>query len=175
MNELFKTLNKLDPPIYDGLARFEFQDSEIYPIIFGTTLGEFETVDIFRISPQDTRPIAGTAPPGTTRSPTLRGESLGAFGAFLDPEWRLSDMLRGRLDGAERLITAILPDSDAETMRVREEFIRKAQEAIAIRVETVFEDGLHLKTSPEKKRIIRTMLDKLLLRRGQTTREEDHT
>jgi hypothetical protein len=40
-------------------------------------------------------------------------------------------MLRGRLDGAERLITAILPDSDEATLWVREHLIKEAQEAIA--------------------------------------------
>jgi patatin-related protein len=162
MNPLFKKLAYLDPPILDGLARFQLQDSQIYPITFGTTLGEFETVDIFRISPQDTRPIAGTAPPGTVGSPDLRGQSLGAFGAFLDQEWRLSDMLRGRLDGAERLITAILPDSDADTMRTREHYIQKAQNAIAEEWKD-FVDGLNLSMSSEKKRIVRSMIDRLQL------------
>ena len=161
-NDLFAALKHLQPPIPNGLQRFTFQDVQIYPIIFGTTLGEFETVDIFRISPQDTRPIDGTALPGTTGSPALRGQSLGAFGAFLDQEWRLSDMLRGRLDGAERLITAILPDSDAKTMHAREHFIQKAQQAIATEWQE-FQEGLNLRISPEKKRVIRTMLDKLQL------------
>jgi len=157
MDHLFRTLSSLDPPIPDGLARFRLQDSEIYPIVFGTALGEFETVDIFRISPQDTRPIAGTAPPGAI-GPDLRGQSLGAFGAFLDQEWRLSDMLRGRLDGAERLITAILPDSDADTMRIRENFIKEAQQAIANEWQE-FVDRLNLKMSGEKRRYVRDLLD----------------
>jgi hypothetical protein len=162
MDKLFAALEYLEKPILNGFERFRLQDVQIYPIIFGTTLGEFETVDIFRISPQETRPIEGTAPPGDTGSPTLRGQSLDAFGAFLDQEWRLSDMLRGRLDGAERLITAILPDSDPDTMRVRERLIQEAQDAIATEWQS-FEVGLNLKTSTQKKRIIRTMLDKLQL------------
>jgi patatin-related protein len=165
MGELFEALEYLETPIQNGFERFTFQDVQIYPIIFGTTLGEFETVDIFRISPQETRPIEGTAPPRDIGSPTLCGQRLDAFGAFLDQEWRLSDMLRGRLDGAERIITAILPDSDADTMRVREQFIQKAQEAIATEWQS-FQDGLNLKTSPDKKRIIRTTIDKLLLPRA---------
>jgi hypothetical protein len=40
-------------------------------------------------------------------------------------------MLRGRLDGAERLITAILPDSDPNTVSVREHLIKAALEAVA--------------------------------------------
>lgn len=164
VGRLFEALKRLETPIANGFELFVFQDVQIYPIIFGTTLGEFETVDIFRISPQETRPIAGTAPPGVAGSPTLRGQSLDAFGAFLDQDWRLSDMLRGRLDGAERIITAILPDSDEDTMRVREEFIQMAQEAIATEW-AGFQNSLNLKTSPEKKRIIRTMIDKLSLPR----------
>jgi patatin-related protein len=116
-----------------GWDRFVRQDFQVYPIVFGTSLGEFETVDIFRISPQETRAIADTAPSGAGSSnPPLRGASLGDFGAFLDRRWRLSDMLRGRLDGAERLITAVLPDSDAATLEVREDLIRQAQDAIAL-------------------------------------------
>lgn len=126
-----------------GWELFNLQDIQIYPIVFGTTLGEFEPVELFRISPQDTRPIADTSPPGNEGSPALRGASLGAFGAFLDQRWRLSDMLRGRLDGAERLITAVLPDSDRETLMVREESIREAQEAIAIEWQQ-FQTGLNL-------------------------------
>jgi patatin-related protein len=114
-----------------GWERFLRQDYQVYPIVFGTSLGEFETVDIFRISPQETRAIADAAPGAGTSNPPLRGASLGDFGAFLDRRWRLSDMLRGRLDGAERLITAVLPDSDAATVQVREGLIREAQEAIA--------------------------------------------
>jgi hypothetical protein len=117
-----------------GWKFFCVMDVQVYPIIFGTTLGEFESVEIFRISPQDTRSISGTLrDPKANQSvnPPLCGESFWAFGAFLDQRWRLSDMLRGRLDGAERLITAILPDSDPETASVRECLICAAQEAIA--------------------------------------------
>jgi patatin-related protein len=134
--------------------RFVLQDTYIYPIVFGTSLGEFEPVDIFRISPQDTTPIAATAPAGCgAASPPLRGASLGAFGAFLDQDWRMNDMLRGRLDGAERLITAILPDSDARTMAVREDLIRQAQEAIAVEWE-VFRKDLNLKRPAVKQKLV---------------------
>jgi patatin-related protein len=117
-----------------GEEFFQAMDVLVYPIVFGTELGEFETVEIFRISPRDTRPIAGTLPGSEANqdvNPPLCGDALWAFGAFLDQRWRLSDMLRGRLDGAERLITAILPDSDPETVSVRERLICMAQEAIA--------------------------------------------
>jgi patatin-related protein len=117
-----------------GWEFFRVQDVQVYPMVFGTDLGEFESVEIFRISPQDTRPIAGTSPDHNADSninPPLCGDALWAFGGFLDKRWRLNDMLRGRLDGAERLITAILPDSDPHTVSVREHLIKAAQEAVA--------------------------------------------
>jgi hypothetical protein len=140
-------------PLFDTQSgmkdMFLKQDVQVYSIVFGTNLGEFEPIEIFRISPGDTRAINGTAPPGCTGNPPLRGASLDAFGAFLDQEWRLSDMLRGRLDGAERLITAVLPDSDPRTCTIRERLIARAQEEIA--VEWVkFQNGLNLRPSDQK-------------------------
>jgi patatin-related protein len=134
---------------YGSKEMFDRRDVKVYPIVFGTDLGEFEPIEIFRISPNESTPIAGTSPPGCAGNPPLRGESLDAFGAFLDYQWRFSDMLRGRLDGAERLITAVLPDSDEETRRVREDFIRRAQEQIALEW-TAFQDGLQQKSSELK-------------------------
>lgn len=140
-------------PAYGSKEMFDRRDIEVYPIVFGTDLGEFEPIDIFRISPNETTPIAGTSPPGCVGNPPLRGESLDAFGAFLDFQWRFSDMLRGRLDGAERLITAVLPDSDDETRRVREEFIRRAQEAIALEWKD-FQKSMNLEPSQQKQKLI---------------------
>lgn len=153
LQKLFQRMASLFDLIGHGKALFERQDIEVYPIIFGTALGEFEPIDIFRISPEDTCPIEGTSPPGCQGNPPLRGASLDAFGAFLDQEWRLSDMLRGRLDGAERLITAVLPDSDPATCNIREELITKAQEAIAAEWET-FQRNLNLRPSPQKIKMI---------------------
>ncbi len=62
-------------------------------------------------------------------------------------------MLRGRLDGAERLITAVLPDSDDETRRVREEFIRRAQQEIALEWPD-FQERLKLQPSEQKLKLI---------------------
>jgi hypothetical protein len=146
LNELGKFLSN---PAYGSREMFDRRDVEVYPIVFGTAMGEFEPIDIFRISPNESTPIAGTSPPGCAGNPPLRGESLDAFGAFLDFQWRFSDMLRGRLDGAERLITAVLPDSDEDTRKAREDFIRRAQEQIALEW-TAFQDGLQQKFSELK-------------------------
>ncbi|HYA16097.1 MAG TPA: DUF3376 domain-containing protein, partial [Bryobacteraceae bacterium] len=75
----------------------------------------------------------------------LEGQSFGAFGAFFERDWRMHDMLRGRLDGAERLISAILCDrKDAEE---KEKLITAAQEAIAEDWEEFLK--LHADTKPD--------------------------
>ena len=113
---------------HGGFARFVAQDSIIFPIIFGTKLGEFGEIDVIRISPQDVTEITGvTEPPYRS----IRGQKYGAFGAFLDKRWRKHDLLRGRLDGAECLITAILPGNEPQVSEARRELIRDAQAAIA--------------------------------------------
>jgi hypothetical protein len=39
------------------------------------------------------------------------------FGAFLDARWRRNDIMWGRLDGCERLLTALFPESADQEMR----------------------------------------------------------
>jgi patatin-related protein len=140
----------LDSRKYNNSWReFEIQDALVYPIIFGTDLGEFETVDLFRISPKDTEGISGIDGLEKDKVAPLKGSSLMAFGGFLDQRWRLNDMFRGRLDGADRLITAILPDSDPQTVQVRQMLIREAQTAIVEEWEGFERE---LKISPPKAR-----------------------
>ena len=67
-------------------------------------------------------------------------------------------MLRGRLDGADRLITAILPDSDPQTVQVREMLIREAQAAIAKEWET-FERELQNPPPTERRSFFRRNLN----------------
>jgi len=43
--------------------------------------------------------------------PKLAGTKLWNFGAFFEKEWRQNDLLWGKLDGAERIITTLLPES----------------------------------------------------------------
>jgi len=109
----------------------------VFPLTFGTSLGEVDPVEIIRISPADATPIKGVDD-DKTLGPALKGEKLGAFGGFLDRRWRLHDMLKGRLNAADRLITAVLPDMDQETMDLREALIKEAQEAIAVDWEDQF-------------------------------------
>jgi patatin-related protein len=114
---------------FGGERAFLFHDSLLFPLVFGTELGEVGQVDVTRISPQDAAPLEGIDRDG--RRGPLKGAQFGAFGGFLDKNWRLHDMVRGRLDGAERLISAILPATDERTTAVREALISEAQNEIA--------------------------------------------
>jgi patatin-related protein len=85
---------------------YDEYDRIIFPIIYGTEIGEAAKVDIVRISPEDAKALIDERETGCYK---LAGTALGHFGAFLDPLWRKNDILWGRLDGAERIITALLP------------------------------------------------------------------
>ena len=86
---------------------YDEYDRIIFPIIYGTEIGEAAKVDIIRISPEDATALISERETGCYK---LAGSALGHFGAFLDPLWRQNDIMWGRLDGAERIITALLPD-----------------------------------------------------------------
>ena len=120
LNELFAK--------YGGLDIFLMRDSLVFPITFGTNVGEFTEIDVVRLSPKDVSTIEGVTDEGFNR---IRGQSFGAFGAFLDKGWRKHDILRGRLDGAEVLIRSVLPGSRADIVALRDQITKEAMEAIA--------------------------------------------
>ena len=71
--------------------------------ITGERDGEFDTVKVDRISPDDATTIrAGGA------EATLKGLRFNSFGAFFSRGYRENDYLWGRLHGAERLIDIVL-------------------------------------------------------------------
>lgn len=99
--------------------RFEEYDLIAFPVLYATDAGEEQSpVEVFRISPDD-------ATPPFDRADKLAGTSLHHFGAFLEARWRRNDMLWGRLDGADRIITALLPGP--EHTALRERLIREAR------------------------------------------------
>lgn len=108
---------------------YDEYDRIIFPIIYGTEIGEAAKVDIIRISPEDATALINERETGCYK---LAGTALGHFGAFLDPLWRRNDIMWGRLDGAERIITALLPN-DRELARrlVGEAHAAIVHEAIA--------------------------------------------
>ena len=101
---------------------YEDYDLLTYPIMYDTGIGEADAIDIIRISPEDAKQLIDERKTGCHK---LAGSSLGHFGAFLARQWRENDILWGRLDGAERLISALLPHHP-----LRKQLIGEAQAQI---------------------------------------------
>jgi patatin-related protein len=104
---------------------FDLFDAVQYPMMFGTDVVASDTVEIIRIAPED---AARLTPDLHERRQKLKGLAVAHFGAFLDRDWRVSDLLWGRLDAAERLITALLPWEDSQ--QIRNQLIDQAHSAI---------------------------------------------
>jgi patatin-related protein len=104
---------------------FDLFDSVQYPMTFGTDVGEADTVEIIRVCPEDAPTLV---PEVTQRRRKLRGLVAAHFGAFLDRDWRVSDLLWGRLDTAERIISAMLPWES--TVALRDRLVDEAQNEI---------------------------------------------
>jgi patatin-related protein len=111
-------------------SRFEQYDQVAFSTEYASNIGaEREQIEVFRISPLDATALK--------EDPNrLAGLSLHHFGAFMDADWRRHDILWGRLDGAERLICALLPvdhkdpDEKKRRERLRKNLIREAHLAI---------------------------------------------
>ena len=109
--------------------RFDSFDQMSFPLYYDTATGEPSTVEVVRISPVDATNLIDEETDPLKRK-KLAGTALANFGAFLDRRWRLNDIMWGQLDGAERLIEALLPMSDPDTRIVRKELIERAQRGI---------------------------------------------
>lgn len=102
--------------------QFHWHDVVTFPFLEGSGAVEHAEVQVFRVSPVDS---------SLNKSPRkLAGIAFGAFGGFLNRDWREHDILWGRLDGAERIATALLPEAEHEGLRRK--FIADLQEAILI-------------------------------------------
>lgn len=93
--------------------RYDEYDMIIFPILYDTNVGEADEVEIIRVSPEDGRALIDERKSGCHK---LAGTYLANFGGFLEKLWRKNDIFWGRLDGAERIIRALLgndPRADA--------------------------------------------------------------
>jgi patatin-related protein len=116
----------------DEIARryyrcFDLFDAVQYPMTFGTDVGEADVVEIIRVSPEDAPALVDDV---AGRRAKLKGLAIAHFGAFLDQDWRVSDLLWGRLDAAERLISSLLPHQESDALR--RGLIVEAHEAILV-------------------------------------------
>jgi len=127
---------------YNNYDRYDFIS---FPIIYGTGVGEeLDTVEVFRVSPEDADHLEG----GRLGVDKLTGTALGHFGAFLQRNWRQNDILWGRLDGAEHIISALLPSDEAPD-GTRAALIEEAQRHILEDEISLWEIGT-MPTGPEE-------------------------
>ncbi|MBI1927771.1 patatin-like protein [Candidatus Poribacteria bacterium] len=109
--------------IRDYYRNYDRYDLMMFPTMHMAELGqEIDPVEVLRISPKDACSIIDER---TSPHRKLAGTALGNFGAFLDANWRKNDILWGRLDGAERIISALIKDGV-----LRKKLIYKAHCAI---------------------------------------------
>jgi patatin-related protein len=79
--------------------RFGEYDQVMFPLqVTSGVTGEVDTVQVARVSPRDASALVSTAD-------KVAGSKWGHFGAFFDEGWRRNDIMWGRLDTAERLVT----------------------------------------------------------------------
>lgn len=107
--------------------KFEIYDQMTFPLYYGTDTGEPATVEVVRISPCDARSLVDETQGGSRRK--LAGTQLFNFGAFIEEHWRRNDIMWGRLDGAERLLSALLP-GDGPIKDAREQLLSRAHQTI---------------------------------------------
>ena len=100
-----QVLKPIQDFLYYFFERYDYYDMLIFPIQYGTDVGETAIVDIVRVSPEEATMIVDERSSGRQK---LAGTKLASFGAFFAKEWRQNDMLWGRLDGAEILIRQLL-------------------------------------------------------------------
>ena len=143
---------------------YDEYDRIVFPIVYGTEIGEAAKADIIRISPEDAKALINERETGCHK---LAGTALGHFGAFLDPLWRKNDILWGRLDGAERIITALLPDEPKlARMLIGEAHVAIVHEAIARlgEIETrhlLCESSMRTKSGSADSKLLGQFLDNL--------------
>jgi hypothetical protein len=109
--------------IRSDFDHYDVYDSIIFPISYGY-LGETGRVEVIRISPEDAPSIINEL---TDTRRKLAGTAVSHFGGFLDERWRRNDMMWGRLDAAERIVTSVLagaPDA------LKQDLVKEAHLAI---------------------------------------------
>lgn len=108
---------------------FDLFDQMSFPLFHDAGIGEPATVEVVRISPIDATNLINEKTDKRRRR-KLAGTALANFGAFIHERWRRNDIMWGRLDGAERLIQAVLPMTDGSTQVIRKELVEQAHRII---------------------------------------------
>ncbi|NTU53807.1 MAG: patatin-like protein [Chlorobiaceae bacterium] len=95
--------------LWSYYRKYSNYDMVIFPILYGTDASEGDHIDVIRVSPEDAKMLIDESNAGLHK---LAGRNLGNFGAFMEKRWRQNDILWGQLDGAERIISALVSDRE---------------------------------------------------------------
>jgi patatin-related protein len=110
---------------------YDCYDEMVFPIQYATSVGdELVPVAVTRVSPEDAKAVVDERTQRPPDRPKLAGTALHDFGAFFDRGWRTNDISWGRLDGAERLMTAVLSGTPSLTVGAPADWIAAAHAAI---------------------------------------------
>jgi patatin-related protein len=107
--------------LYEQYKLFDFDDTTSLAFLEGSDVSEHTKTEVYRISPVDGIKRGSLAK-------KLAGYALLDFGAFLDEKWRENDMLWGRLDACERIVSAVL--NDPRDKDDRDGYVRDLQQII---------------------------------------------
>jgi patatin-related protein len=114
---------------------FERFDMIRFPVQRTADIGEeLSRVDVARISPADATSIVDERSAGLSK---LSGVAFGSFGAFFDRGWREDDILWGRLDGAERLVTTLVANRGMQAALTRRAHAAILDEEFALEADEV--------------------------------------
>jgi hypothetical protein len=95
------------PEVGAAWRDFDWYDAHFFPIDYFGDLGEKDPIEVVRVSPVD----AERSFSSRQYEDKITGETVMHFGAFLKKAWRSNDIMWGRLDGACRLLDALLTRS----------------------------------------------------------------
>jgi patatin-related protein len=121
-----KALLAAHPRLKEQYKLFDFDDMTSLAFLEGSNVSEHTETEVYRVSPVDSmKPKNGKRRP---LNEMLAGYAIWDFGAFLEKKWRENDMLWGRLDACERIVSAVLNDPADE--KLRNKYITDLQTAI---------------------------------------------
>lgn len=103
---------------------FVHHDMLSVPFLAGSGVHEYTRTEVYRIGPTDAGLYAHKVP----QEQKLASTKFFDFGGFISREWRENDIMWGRLDAADRIVTAVLPCP--EDKKLRDRYVKRLQDAI---------------------------------------------
>lgn len=154
---------------------FEAIDRLMFPYEYLSNVSTRNRIDLVRVSPNDARQHGYGRGLGLERK--LKGYRLNAFGGFFRKPWRTNDLLWGRLDSLDRLVTGLLNE---ETLAGFQHYFRRNCEATSAEgsggdrgipafIENLMEECLPAASEDERQRIHDHLIS---LHRGEPQRTE---